>query len=85
MAKDKSSISKAKSYEEIGAFWDDHDLADYWDRTEPVEFEVDIESEVTCYALPDDLSKRLREKARDQGVSPQELLNLWVNEKLQEN
>ncbi len=61
------------------------DLADYWNRTESVEFEVDIGSEVTYYALPDDLSKRLREKASNQGVSPQELLNLWVNEKLQEN
>jgi hypothetical protein len=45
----KSSISKAKSYREIGEFWDTHDLAEYWDQTELAEFEVDIQSEVTYY------------------------------------
>jgi len=31
--------------EEIGEFWDTHDLADYWDETEEVEIQVDLESE----------------------------------------
>jgi len=26
--------------EEIGDFWDNHSLADYWDQTHEVEFEV---------------------------------------------
>ena len=43
MEENRSSISKAKSYKEIGEFWDSHDLTDYWDKTEPVEFEVDIQ------------------------------------------
>jgi len=47
MRKSKSSISNATSYEEIGEFWDSHDLSDYWDRTKPVEFDIDISSEVT--------------------------------------
>jgi len=47
MSKSKSSISKAQSYEDIGEFWDTHDLADYWDRTHPVEFEIDIQFEAT--------------------------------------
>lgn len=42
LKKAKSSISKAQSYKEIGEFWDSHDLADYWDQTEPAEFEVEI-------------------------------------------
>jgi hypothetical protein len=33
-------LAKASSYEEIGAFWDTRDVADYWDQTKPVEFEV---------------------------------------------
>jgi hypothetical protein len=37
--KNESSISKAQSYIDIGEFWDTHDLADYWDQTEPAEFE----------------------------------------------
>ncbi|RKU26485.1 hypothetical protein C6499_13285 [Candidatus Poribacteria bacterium] len=31
--------------EEIGEFWDTHDLTDYWDETEEVEIQVDLKSE----------------------------------------
>ena len=30
--------------EEIGEFWDSHDLADYWDETQEAEFQVDLKS-----------------------------------------
>lgn len=35
-----TSISKARTLEEIAEFWDTHSLADYWDQTHEVEFEV---------------------------------------------
>lgn len=35
-----TSISKARTVEEIADFWDTHSLADYWDQTHEVEFEV---------------------------------------------
>jgi hypothetical protein len=35
-----TSISKARTIEEIADFWDTHSLADYWDQTHEVEFEV---------------------------------------------
>jgi hypothetical protein len=47
----KSSISKARSYKEIGEFWDAHDLAEVWDQIKKALFEVNIESEVTYYSL----------------------------------
>ncbi|MBM3239146.1 hypothetical protein FJZ31_22865 [Candidatus Poribacteria bacterium] len=84
MRKNRSSISKAESYKEIGEFWDSHDLADYWDKTEPVEFEVDIQSEVTYYAIDHELSAKIRSFAKKRGVSASTLLNLWVQEKLSE-
>ena len=31
--------------EEIGEFWDTHSLADYWDETEEVEFQVNLKSQ----------------------------------------
>ena len=82
MDESKSTVSQASSYKEIGAFWDTHDLADYWDQTEPVDFEVDIESEVTYYALDKQLSQMLSEVAEERGVSAETLLNMWVQEKL---
>ena len=30
--------------EEIGEFWDTHSLADYWDGTHEVEFQVNLKS-----------------------------------------
>jgi len=82
MARNKSSISKASSYEEIGDFWDAHDLTDYWDQTKPVEFEVELKSETTLFAIESGLSSRVRELAIQRGVSPETLLNLWAQEKL---
>lgn len=46
MSDGRTSISQANTDQEIGEFWDTHDVADYWEETEPVEFEVDIESQV---------------------------------------
>ena len=36
----RTSISKARTLEGIGDFWDTHSLADYWDQTYEVAFEV---------------------------------------------
>jgi hypothetical protein len=84
MSRSKSPLSKARSYEEIGEFWDSHDLSEYWDRTKSARFEVDIESEVTYFALDSKLSKRVRSLAKKRGISTDTLLNLWVQEKLRE-
>jgi len=84
MSKNRSPISKARSYEEIGDFWDAHDLADYWNKTKSVEIEIDIQSEVTYYAVDKELSAKIRTIAKQHGVSPDTLLNLWAQEKLQE-
>jgi hypothetical protein len=84
MKRNKSSISKAQSYEEMGEFWDTHDLTDYWDQTEPVEFTVNLQSEATYFPLETSLSARVHVIAKQRGVSPETLLNLWVQEKLRE-
>jgi len=84
MSTDKSSISKSYSYREIGEFWDTHDLAEYWEHTEPVEFEFDLQSEVAYYPVDVALSAKVQSIARRRGVSPETLLNLWIQEKLQQ-
>jgi hypothetical protein len=84
MSRSRSSLSKARSYKEIGEFWDSHDLGDYWEQTQPVEFEVDIQSEVAYYPLDSTLAAKVRTIAKKRGVSLETLLNLWVQEKLQE-
>lgn len=82
MGKSKTSISKARSYKEISDFWDTHDLSEYWDRTTPVELEVDIQSEATYYRVETALSDKICKIAKKRGVSPETLLNLWLQEKV---
>ena len=84
MKRTKSSISQAQSYKEIGEFWDTHDLADYWDQTKPAEFEIEIQSEVRYYPLDKALAEKISEIAQKRGISSETLLNLWIQEKLQE-
>ena len=78
----KRSISQGQSYREIGEFWDSHDVTDYWAQTEPVEFEVDIQSDVSYFALEQSLAVGLVKIARQRGVSLETLVNLWLQQKL---
>ena len=82
MSKGKSSISKASSYQEMGEYWDEHDLADVWDQTEPVEMEMDLQSERRYYPIEKSMARKISELAERQGISAETLLNLWVKEKL---
>jgi hypothetical protein len=84
-SKNRSSISNAKSYWEIGEFWDTHDLTDYWDKTRAAEFDVDIQAEVTYYAIDRELSDGLQRLSEQRGISPETLLNLWVQENLKKS
>ena len=70
------------SIEEAAEFWDSHDLADYWDLTREVEFEVDIQRRVFLTALEPELAKKLTECARKQGISTETLINVWLSERL---
>lgn len=76
-----SSVSKADSYEAIGEFWDTHSLADYWDQTYEVEFEVTIPRRRRIN-IEADLFARIAAEARRRGISAETLVNLWLAERL---
>jgi CopG antitoxin of type II toxin-antitoxin system len=84
MKKNRSSISKAPSYSEIGEFWGKHDLSDYWGKTKKVKFDLVLEPEATYYPVPKDLSEKIQSEARKQGVSSDTLVNLWLEQKIKE-
>lgn len=83
-ARGETPISKAKTHKEIGEFWDTHDATQHLEETHPVDFSVDIQAEVTYYPVDAMLSDKIRSTARRRGVSPETLLNLWVQERLQQ-
>jgi hypothetical protein len=67
---------------EAAEFWETHDLADYWDLTEAVEVEVDLQRTQYLFALTPDLAEGISQQASRRGVSAETLINLWLSEKL---
>ena len=77
-----TSLSKAQTLEEIADFWDTHSLADYWDETREVDFEVRMQQRHHVTLTPD-IYEKIEKVAREQGVLPEILVNLWLAERLQ--
>jgi hypothetical protein len=77
----RTGLSKAQTPEEIGDFWDSHSLADSWDRTREVEFDVRAlrRHRVT---LDPQVYTELETQARVRGLTPETLVNLWLAERL---
>ena len=76
-----TSISKARTLDEIADFWDTHSLADYWDQTYEVEFEVRAKRRHRVTLAPE-LYTRIEVQARIRGILPETLVNLWLAERL---
>jgi hypothetical protein len=84
MKRNRSSVSKARSYAELGEYWDKHDLSDVWAKTKRVKFDVVLEPEATYYAVKKDLSKKIQLVAREHKISGNALINLWLEQKIKE-
>lgn len=78
-------IPDMNSYDEIAEFWDTHSLADYWDQTEPAEFEIsqDLRRRFLVAVDPGVL-KRIQRVARMRGLSTESLVNLLLEQRLRE-
>ena len=68
--------------EEIGEFWDTHSLADYWDETNEVDFQVNLKSKHNLIPVEPEIAEQIQAQAAKQGVSPEKLVNFWLREKL---
>lgn len=73
-----------ESIEEFQEFWDTHSSADYEELMEDVEVDINIRSSRVYCAVAKDLLTQLRTQARQQGVSTETLINLWLREKAAE-
>ncbi len=80
---DPTTISKASTMEEIGTFWDSHSLADLWDQTHEVEFDVRAQRRRRITIDPE-LYFKVEAQARTRGILPETLVNMWLSERLNE-
>ncbi|HLF89485.1 MAG TPA: CopG family antitoxin [Anaerolineales bacterium] len=69
------------SIEAAAQFWETHSLADYWDQTHEVQIEVHAPRR-QWIPLAANLASQTAERARQEGVSVETLVNLWIAEKL---
>jgi hypothetical protein len=70
-------MSRARSYEELGHYWDTHDVT----APEAADFSVDIRRRRYLVAIEPALFAKVRRQATKRGLSAGRLLNLWVREK----
>ncbi len=77
-----TSISKARNLEEIADYWDTHSLADHWDETYEVDFEVRMQRKCRVTLTPE-IYQKIEKQALEQGILPETLVNLWLAERLQ--
>ena len=59
-SKKRDPIAKHfKSIDEAAAFWDSHDLTDYWDLTREAQFEVDIKTACVSNSVGTGIGKKI--------------------------
>jgi hypothetical protein len=76
---------KFGSYEEEAAWFDKHDLADYWHDLEPVDIDFQLDKpkeENIVVRLQKPIKERLERIARRKGLNISSLTRMWIMEKL---
>ena len=81
--KKREPIPEFRTIQEEAAFWDSHDLADYWDGFKPIEvhFAKNLSSSLNV-RLDKESLQRLRAEAHVRGVGPSTLVRRWILEHL---
>ena len=73
------------AYAEIVEHFEASDLGDELETMPEVHFDVHLPPRRPLYPLNAELSAKLQSIARQRGVSPEGLLNLWVQEKISQD
>lgn len=70
------------SLEEAGEFWDTHSAADYWEETEEVEMNFNIQRRTFFLPVQDRVYQRLQKKAKKEKRSIEDMLNILLDREL---
>ncbi len=76
------NIPHFASLGELIDFFDSHDLGEYLNQKQETDFEVDIQKRTHVFALNEDIAEKLTKIALSKQVSPEELINSWLREKV---
>ena len=79
------TIPEFTSYADMEAFCDTHDLGEYWDQTEPAEFEISPQARRHYLVSVDrDVLLRVQHIAHLRGITTESLVNLLLEQRLHE-
>lgn len=73
-----------KSLDEMVEFFDTQDMGDYFDQMPEVEMEIELKQRRYLITLEIELADKLTEIAQSKQISSEELVTLWVREKISE-
>ena len=77
-----SSISQARTLEEMAEFWDTHSLADFDDQTHEVEMTFAPSARRSVVGIETELMAEIRRIAKERQVSTQTLVNVWLRQRV---
>lgn len=80
MGNNSKPIPENMTIEEASEFWDTHDVADY--PSHVVQLEYAPEERITFVAVANQFLGPLEQRAKEDGISLETLVNLWIQEKL---
>lgn len=82
---DKQQIPEMQGYEEVAEFWDNHSLADFWEQTEEVSFEISPKARRRyLVAIEPTLLMRIQGMAQTRGISTESFVNLLLEQRVHE-
>jgi hypothetical protein len=82
---ENKKIPGFESYEKMAEFWDNHDLTDYWEQTEPADLEISPQARRRyLVSLDRNLLLRIQEIARIRGLTTGSIVNLFLEQHLNE-
>lgn len=78
----ESKKLRFETYEEAADWFDSHDMADYQDAMQPVDFKFDLRRNRDWVELENDIARGLRKQAKRQNVPTRSLVNELLREGL---
>ena len=81
MVKDKGLIFK--TYEEAADWFDTHDMSDYENRMQPVDFQFDLRKNRNWVELEGEIARNVRQLAKKQRIPTRRLINELLKERLE--
>ena len=78
----ESKLPDFDSLKELADFFDANDMGDYWQTMPEVTFDVAVTRKTRLVAIEEALAERVAKAAKEKRVSPEVLIEAWLEEKL---